>query len=373
MDLDEGLVELARVPPAATPVVSVYLDTEWTDEQQRERVRIFLKNELREARRADGAARAADVDLDWIEEQGGALLQPDAAEEARGVALFACEAVGLRKLLRSRVAFESLFAVDAAPRLRPLAEARDAAPSALLVFVDTENGRLLTLTPAGLGEELDVQTEVPGHHKQGGSAAERLQRHFHEERARHYERVAQLVIHAVDAQGVRLIVLAGDERNTALFRGDLPDRIARYVVGTVPGAHYEPIEAIAARASEVLMRVDQQAEIADVGAALVAAAKRGKAAAGASAVVEAANQDAVSRLYVLKGWTEPGRKCLRCGMLGVGFTWSCPVCGGDAHTVELADAIIQRVVSAGGEVEPVQTHDGLAKAGGIAADLRHPL
>jgi hypothetical protein len=138
MDLDEGLVELARVPPAATPVVSVYLDTEWTDEQQRERVRIFLKNELREARRADGAARAADVDLDWIEEQGGALLQPDAAEEARGVALFACEAVGLRKLLRSRVAFESLFAVDAAPRLRPLAEARDAAPSALLVFVDTE-------------------------------------------------------------------------------------------------------------------------------------------------------------------------------------------------------------------------------------------
>ena len=88
MDLNEGLVELARVAPGPTPVVSVYLDTEWRDEQQRDRVRIFLKNELREARRADGTARAADVDLDWIEEQSGALLHPNAAEDARGVALF---------------------------------------------------------------------------------------------------------------------------------------------------------------------------------------------------------------------------------------------------------------------------------------------
>ncbi len=373
MDLNEGLVELAKLPPAPTPVVSVYLDTQWVDEQQRDRVRIFLKNELTDARRANGAGRAADADLDWIQEQGGALLQPDAAGDARGVALFACEALALRQIFRSRVAFERLFVVDATPRLRPLAEARDATPPALLVFVDTESGRLLTLTPGGRGEEVSVETDVPGHHKQGGRAAERLQRHFHEERARHYERVAQHVIHAVDTQGVRHILLAGDERNTALFRGDLPARIARYVIGTVPGARYEPIETIAARASDVLTRVDQQAEIADVGEALVAAAKGGKAAAGAPAVVEAANQDAIYRLYLLKGWTEPGRKCLRCGMLGQGFTWTCPVCGGEAHTVELAEAIIQRVVGAGGEIEPVQTHEGLARAGGIAADLRHPV
>jgi hypothetical protein len=35
MDLKARLNELARWQPCATPVVSVYLDTEWTDEQQR--------------------------------------------------------------------------------------------------------------------------------------------------------------------------------------------------------------------------------------------------------------------------------------------------------------------------------------------------
>lgn len=373
MDLRHALVELAKLPPAPTPIVSVYLNTHWADEQQRERVRIFLKNELTEARRAPEASRAAAVDLDWVEQEGALLWTRELAEEARGAALFACDAIGLRKLVTSRVPFENLFVVDTAPRLRPLAEARDMAPPALLVFVDTESARLLTLTAAGLGEEVDVTSSVPPHHKQGGSGADRLQRHFHEERARHYERVAQHVIAAVEERGVRKIVLAGDARNTALFRGDLPERVSRYVIGTVSGTHYEPIDAIARRAAEVLTRADREGEVADVEAALVAAAKRGKAAAGVSATLEAANQNAIYRLYLLKGWTQPGRKCEGCGMLGAGFKWRCPVCGGEAKTVELSEALIQRVVVANGEIEPVEAHEGLAKAGGIAADLRHPL
>ena len=373
MDLTEGMKELAKLPPASTPVVSVYLNTHWADEQQRERVRIFLKNELTEARRAKGDTRAAAADLDWIEEETGALLSLEMAPEARGAALFACEAIGLRKLLTSRLPFENLFAVGESVLLRPLAEMSDVAPPALLVFVDTESARLLTLTPSGPGEEVDLESEVPGHHKQGGSAADRLQRHFHEERARHYERVARHVVAKVEQQGVRHIVLTGDERNAALFREALPERIAHYVVGVVPGARHEPIEAIAARATELLPRVDQQREAADVDAALVAAAKGGKAAAGLSATLAAANQDAIYRLYLLNGLTASGRMCGRCGMLGEEFAWTCPVCGGEARTVELGEAITKRVVAAAGEVEPVLAHEGLARAGGIAADLRHPL
>ena len=41
------LTELAKLPAAEKPVVSVDLNTRWTDESQRERVRIFLKNHLR--------------------------------------------------------------------------------------------------------------------------------------------------------------------------------------------------------------------------------------------------------------------------------------------------------------------------------------
>jgi len=67
-DVQARLAELARRPPGARPVVSVYLNTRWTDENQRERVRIFLKNRLREARAA--AEQPAEEDLAWIEAEG---------------------------------------------------------------------------------------------------------------------------------------------------------------------------------------------------------------------------------------------------------------------------------------------------------------
>jgi hypothetical protein len=43
VDVQARLAELAKLPPAGRPVVSVYLNTRWTDEEQRERMRIFLE------------------------------------------------------------------------------------------------------------------------------------------------------------------------------------------------------------------------------------------------------------------------------------------------------------------------------------------
>ena len=47
MKVDEMAVTLkalARITPGAAPVISVYLDTRWSDEHQRERVRVFVKS-----------------------------------------------------------------------------------------------------------------------------------------------------------------------------------------------------------------------------------------------------------------------------------------------------------------------------------------
>jgi hypothetical protein len=53
MTLQTRLVELAKISTAPAPVVSVYLDSRWADEHQRDRVRIFLKNALRERTRPE--------------------------------------------------------------------------------------------------------------------------------------------------------------------------------------------------------------------------------------------------------------------------------------------------------------------------------
>ena len=48
----EQIVRLSKLKASTGPVVSVYLNTRWTDEHQRERTRLFLKGELRRAREA---------------------------------------------------------------------------------------------------------------------------------------------------------------------------------------------------------------------------------------------------------------------------------------------------------------------------------
>jgi hypothetical protein len=41
--------------------------------------------------------------------------------------------------------------------------------------------------------------------------------------------------------------------------------------------------------------------------------------------------------------------------------------------VELAEAMTARVLATGGSVETIETHQPLAAAGGVAAELRFPL
>ena len=122
------------------------------------------------------------------------------------------------------------------------------------------------------------------------------------------------------------IVLAGEPRNVAVFRKELPPRLAASVVGTVAGARHEAIGIIVDRAVEYLPHVQGEREAEGVDAALTAAAKRGKASAGLEATLKAINRGAVHRLYLLKGWSAPGRRCGGCGTLQDGFTWTCPAC-----------------------------------------------
>lgn len=374
MALRERLVELARLGPAPTPVVSVYLDTRWTDEHQRDRVRIFLKNELAAARHA-ARPRAADADLDWVEAQGEALLGQTRTPEAAGAAVFACGTRGLREVIASRAPFENTFAVAEAPLLRPLAEVCETAAPALVVFVDAEIARLVTVTPTGVGDELTLEPEglgAPGRERWVQLAHSRYQHAIRERRARHFEAVAESVTAIAEGGDIQRIVLAGESQNVASLRKEL-GRIVGHVVGTVAGARHEAMALILARAAEYVSRVEGQRGAAGVDAVLTAAAKRGKGAAGLDATVWAVNRGAIHRLYLLKGWSAPGRACAGCGELSEHVTWTCPTCGGPAAAVELGEALARRVVAAGGSVETIEGHPPLAVAGGVAAELRYPL
>jgi hypothetical protein len=375
MELRDRLAALARWEPADTPVVSVYLNTRWVDEHQRERVRIFLKQRLREAH---DARRAAAADLDWIGAQGRALIDRVAFEDASGVALFACHAGGVREVLPVRVAFEDTFVVDARPFLRPLARAAEETPSALVVFVDGESARLVPLNTTGPEAEVVLETPVTGRHAAGGWAAlaqSRYQRHIEAQREQHLQAVAAAISGWSAGDDAGRIVLAGEPRMVTALRRHLPERVAARVVATIAGTRWEAGTALAARAAERLALSAAERESREVDVVLGEAAKAGGAGgasvAGVGAALEAVNREAVRQLYVLASFRETGAACTACAALQRGFHFACAFCGKPTHTVELGEEMVKRVVGAGGVVTTVERHAGLADRGGVAARLRY--
>ena len=375
MDLSARLTELAKIKSTATPVVSVYLNTRWADEHQRDRVRVFLKNQIRKARESQ-AGLASYADLDWVQREGDALVSQARFPEAHGAALFACEALGLRVVIPVRVPFEDAFVVAEVPFLRPLARALEEAPVALVAFLDTESARLIPFMASLASEEVILESEVPGHHRRGGwaqMAQSRYQRHIQDHRSRHFDAVTESLVGLAESHGVERIVLAGEPRNVAVFKEGLPPRIAQLVAGAVSGARHESAAVLVSRAAKLLAILDGQRRAAEVDAVLTEAAKGGQAAAGLDQALEAVNRGAVHRLYLLKGFDEPGRGCGGCGALQRGPGAICRFCGKETKPAELGEAMADRVMASEGTVETVDIHQALERAGGVAAGLRYPL
>jgi peptide subunit release factor 1 (eRF1) len=368
---DETTAALARLRGAGRHpgIVSVYLNTRWADEHQRDRTRLFLAHELARARQA-GVADPGD--LDWIEEEGRAVVEQAAASDAHGLALFAGRAAGVREKIRSRVPFAERFQVADHPDLGGLVALLDEHAPALVVFVDGESARLIPVGPGGIGEEVVLAHDVPGHHRRGGwaqLAQSRYARHIESSRDRHFEAVGAAVSEVADAEGIRRIVLAGQEERLAAFRRHVPERLERLVVGEVRAARWEPAAAIVERARERLDSAEHGEEAADLESVLTEARKGGRAVAGPG-TLDAARRGAIHRLYILADLRRPGQECERCAALQEGGD-PCAVCGGPTREIDLAARLVDRVVATGGSVEVVPAHAGLAAAGGYAARLRY--
>jgi peptide subunit release factor 1 (eRF1) len=359
--------------PPPSPVVSVYLNTHWTDEHQRTRARVFLKNEIRRARA--GATTELEADLAWVERQGEALVEQSKCPNARGVALFACRSAGLREVLPLRTVVDDFFVVASAPHLRCLAALLEATPRAFIAFVDGVSARLVPLLAEGAGETVTLEGEVHGRHRQGGwqlLAQSRYQRHIQEERGHRLDAFAAALTELVDELGVERIVLAGSPRAVAVFRSHLERRVGRMVVGAIAAASYEPVAVLVERAVELLGRRNAEDEAAEVQEAVVEAAKGGQATAGVEATLDAAARGAVRRLYLLKTFHEAGRRCSACGVIQPGAGGNCRVCGGNTQPLELGEALVERVVAAGGSVDMVE-EPWLGRVEGVAALLRYPV
>lgn len=375
MELTQELRTLAKFSAGEAPVISVYLDTQWHDQHQRERVSTFLTRHIRQARtlalHTEAAQHSLAHDLERLAQWGHRLLNGTAAEHMPGMALFACAAADLWVELPSPRPFEDAFTVDNRPALHQLVYLDEEYNSALLVLVDSRAARVYEIVLGGVVGEVDFSNAFPGRHKQGGWAQMRYQRHVQEHMERHHKDVAAYVTAYLATHPQASLILSGQQDIVTNFRHTLSGPMQQRILEALTLDMHANRKRLLDAAQEVLQRREQAEEKAIIQRLLDRAAQNGPAVLGLHATLEAVNTSRVQQLVLQHTAPLPGWRCLQCDYLMAQAALPCPQCGGEVSTTDLSEAMVSAVLRTDGTVTLVEPDARLAHYEGIGALVRY--
>ncbi|HVR42574.1 MAG TPA: Vms1/Ankzf1 family peptidyl-tRNA hydrolase [Thermoanaerobaculia bacterium] len=368
--LQTSLRELAS-HQSRGPFLSLYLETRRRDEAQKDRIRVFLKNETHRIRvnlEGNGHGREIEKGIRQIE----TWMENDLQPETRGVAIFSCPSEDVFIPLQLPVEVKTELAIGARPHLRQLAAIHGRNPRVALALVDAKYARLFALEFGRVLSELDLSDpDMPRRHDQGGWSQARFQRHVQDHIDRHQKEVAETLTRMVERGHFEYVILSGQERNLANFRSFLPRRVEEKVIGSLHLDIRSSEEEVAESCAR-LLETEQSRRLRAWLAELEQAARSGgHGALGVAAVVDACNQRRLARLFVSENALARGWRCTNCSTLGEAIPVGCPACGEAVVTVELVEEFIaaaQREDAAIAFVAPGESL--LDDAQGVGALLR---
>jgi peptide chain release factor subunit 1 len=383
MDMRNEIKKLARLEEAPYPFFSLYLNTRWDDEQQRERIRLFTKNQLKKAsdpfRDREDWRNALIKDQQQIERYVEGLVRRIYNEEMNGMAIFSCSGSGTFLTYPSIISFENECFISDVPILRPLVQLSSQYHNTLVVMVDTDSARLFEVSLEGLMAESSIENYVPGRHDQGGWAQMRYQRHIKDHMNRHHKEVAEQLTELFDTGIWKRIVLIGQDRILANFKVFLPERVKQQYMDSFSMDFSEERSKVLRRVFERLLQNEKDEVNHQIQALKERTPRGGLATFGLNRTLEALNTGQVHTLYFLISFTLPGGKCHRCGSLvlthpaGPSSSARCPLCKGEVVTVDLGEEMMRSVLCQDGEVKWVEENDVLKEHEGVGASLRFRL
>jgi peptide chain release factor subunit 1 len=366
MDIKREIRKLAKIPETEYPFLSLYLNTKWEDEKQRGRVRLFVKNKLKEAqtliKEDEKIRKSLQNDSEKIQQYMEGLLHRAYDERFKGIAIFACSGIDAFIIYRSSIPFENQFTISSKPSLRKLVQISDENKSAIAVMVDTDRAKIFEMSLGEIHLESKIESYVPGRHEQGGWSQMRFQRHIREHMHQHHKGVAE--------QRCENIVLIGQEHILATFRALLPERVREKIKGDLSAEFEEESSSLAQKVIEYLHREYLKEEDTIIEGLIETALARGAGTVGIRDTIEAINRGQVHRLVLEGELKRQGWQCTKCFALGEITTLSCPFCNSAIETVDLAEEMVRSVINRDGGVDMVRDHPELSKYEGVGALLR---
>lgn len=276
------------------------------------------------------------------------LLESDELNDVAGIAVFACDRIGVWEAIGAQVEFDSQVSAGPTADLFQLAKLLDDQVSAVVAVVDTNTCRLFVTRRGRLGERSGPDESPAEHsrHDTGGWSQANFQRHVDMQDKRFAQEAAAAIERLVEREKPAHVILAGDERAISVLDPELSERVRPMV--------------------EHVARIDMRATVEDV---------REEIAPILSALEEADGTEAADR--AVAGW-----RAGDLGAVGVNDTMAALERGQVDELIideavesdaELRAELIRQAVATDARVEVVRDHPDLGDHEGIAATLRFRL
>ncbi len=377
-ELAERLARLTAVRPGAHRVVSCYLKLEPRD-RSRGKYLIKLKNRVREV--AQGLPRlglpravqeAIGRDLDRVQQH---LRTQANLPSSQGVAIFACEAIGLFEALPLPVVYRSRLSVDATPLIRELASVEEEFGRLLTVVLDRMGARFFEVTAYDTKELSGLRADSTRggrfHGDQSGPGRGEFSYHnrIRTEKQRHYEAIARELFTIDRRHPAHGIVLAGTGTEAGAVEPFLHNYLVERVLGT---AKLNPKEATPAAVHAATLAVreawEREEERTQVHEMLEGLGS-GWSVNGLDPTLKALSRGQVRTLLVHADASEPGFRCGESGRLAR----TDRECRGEGEPVPVLDVVddaIEEALRQGVDINVVYESEARESVNGLAALLR---
>jgi peptide subunit release factor 1 (eRF1) len=371
-ELQSALQALTAYPSSEHPVLSIYLD--WTPDGNGRRPALqLLEQELdaAAARLAGDAERRPGFEADHARIME--YVNRGAPKEARGLAIFACEAAGIWHALPLQAPVPTEIVIDRYPHAFQLARMIDEYETCAVVLAEGQEARIFVIALDD-AEQAGATTasEKIKRFDQGGQAQMLFQRRTENLIKAHTKDIAAQLEQIIQRYDVQHVVIAGNDSIKGALMDSLTNPIRQRLIDYI---HLDPTSSLKAIAEtiEPLLREAERQQEADDLAELEKqlTAKGGLAAAGLSDIAMALSKGQVSKLLMLQSFAGDGGECPNCGMLRAGQRNKCPYDGADMQPVDLREAFTARAVQQGAALQIVEASDYLAEHDGVGALLRY--
>jgi len=304
------------------------------------------------------------------------LQHPGDLPYAHGLALFACEELGVFEAIPLNRVHRTRLILDDTPWIAELVAAEREAATILVAVTDRRHARFFEVTPEGSTElpaAVVISTRGGKFHSDRGDAPGWGEHDYHQrleqEHHRHYANVAQRLEELVAHRRVRGIVLTGTTEHTSALRRFIPANLAHMVLGV---AKLNPTAVNAAELRATALQVaeehDRQALTTEL-EALDEAVGSGWAVNGPRETLRALHRGQVRTLFVREDLEGRGFRCSATNRLVLARS----DCGneGDPRPVrDLVDESIEESLRQRVRVVMVLECPAAVAVDGLAATLR---